>query len=157
MWRGWCNCYFRKISLVVTEVPGPHWCSSLPPSDPSLRAKLIQSCQTICDPMDCIPPGSSIHRDSPSKWVVISHSRGSSWPKDQTCVCYVSCIGRRFFTTSTTWEAQPLLYPFSSIFGVIFYLAIFYHINITYLFLCLSFISLTRFLKTGSTASFISK
>ena len=26
-----------------------------------------QSCQTLCNPMDCSPPGSSVHRDSPSK------------------------------------------------------------------------------------------
>ena len=31
--------------------------------------------------------------------VAISYSRGSSWPKDQTCISWVSCIGRWFFTT----------------------------------------------------------
>ena len=30
-------------------------------------AKLLQSCPTLCDPMDCSPPGSSIHGDSPGK------------------------------------------------------------------------------------------
>ena len=28
---------------------------------------VAQSCQTLCDPMDCSPPGSSVHGDSPSK------------------------------------------------------------------------------------------
>ena len=28
---------------------------------------IIQSCLTLCDPMDCSPPGSSVHEDSPGK------------------------------------------------------------------------------------------
>ena len=28
----------------------------------SLRAKSLQSCLTLCDPMDCSPPGSFVHR-----------------------------------------------------------------------------------------------
>ena len=28
---------------------------------------VAQSCQTLCDPMDCSPPGSSVHGDSPDK------------------------------------------------------------------------------------------
>ena len=28
---------------------------------------VTQSCSTLCDPMDCSPPGSSIHEDSPGK------------------------------------------------------------------------------------------
>ena len=90
MWRSLRKCYFRKISLVEIEVPGPHWCSSLPPPNPTLHAKLLQSCQTICDPMDCSPPGAPVHGDSPGKWIAISHSRGSSRSKDQT---RISCIG----------------------------------------------------------------
>ena len=27
----------------------------------------LQSCSTLCDPMDCSPPGSSVHGDSPGK------------------------------------------------------------------------------------------
>ena len=37
---------------------------------PSLHAVLClvaQSCLTLCDPMDCSPPGSSVHGDSPGK------------------------------------------------------------------------------------------
>ena len=30
-------------------------------------AKSLQSCPTLCDPMDCSPPGSSIHEDSPGR------------------------------------------------------------------------------------------
>ena len=32
-----------------------------------MHAKLLQSCLTLCDPMDCSPPGSSVHRDFPGK------------------------------------------------------------------------------------------
>ena len=30
-------------------------------------ARLLQWCPTLCDPMDCSPPGSSVHGDSPGK------------------------------------------------------------------------------------------
>ena len=48
---------------------------------------VAQLCPTLCDPMDCSPPGSSVHGISPAKmleWVAISFSRGSSRPRDQT-------------------------------------------------------------------------
>ena len=46
-------------------------------------------CLTLCDPMDCSPPGSSvhgIHQVTLLEWVAIPLSRGSSWPRDQTQV-----------------------------------------------------------------------
>ena len=30
-------------------------------------AKSLQLCLTLCNPMDCSPPGSSVHEDSPGK------------------------------------------------------------------------------------------
>ena len=30
-------------------------------------AKSLQSCPTLCDPVDCSPPGSSVYGDSPGK------------------------------------------------------------------------------------------
>ena len=32
-----------------------------------LNVKLLQLCPTLCDPMDCSPPGSSVHGDFPGK------------------------------------------------------------------------------------------
>ena len=32
-----------------------------------MRAKLLQSCPTLCDSMDCSPPGSSVHGESPDR------------------------------------------------------------------------------------------
>ena len=54
-----------------------------------VKVKVIvtQSCSTLCDPMDCGPPGSSVHRILQARileWVAISFSRGSSQPRDQT-------------------------------------------------------------------------
>ena len=63
-----------------------------------MHAKLLQSCLTLCDPMDCSPSGSSVHGILQARileWVAILFSRGSSQPRDLTCVSYVSCIGRR--------------------------------------------------------------
>ena len=63
-------------------------------------AKSLQSCQTLCDPMDCSPPGSSVHGVLQARileWVAVPSSRGSSWPRDRTHVSWVSCIGRQIF------------------------------------------------------------
>ena len=57
-----------------------------------------QSCLTLCNPMNCGPPASSIHGILQSKvleWVAISSSRGSSWPRAWTQVSYISFIGRQ--------------------------------------------------------------
>ena len=60
--------------------------------------KSLQSCPTLCDPMDCSPPSSSVHGILQARileWVAMPSSRGSSQPRDQTRVSYISCIGRR--------------------------------------------------------------
>ena len=46
---------------------------------------VTQSCLTLCDPMDCSPPGSSlpgIFQARILEWVAIPFSRGPSWPRD---------------------------------------------------------------------------
>ena len=56
---------------------------------------------TLSNPVDCSPPGSSVHGFSQARileWVAFYFSRGSSWPRGRTCVSRVSCIDRRFFT-----------------------------------------------------------
>ena len=58
-----------------------------------VHAKLLQSCPTLCDPIDCSSPGSSVHGILQARilgWVAMSSSRGSSRPRDGTCVSYVS-------------------------------------------------------------------
>ena len=61
------------------------------------ECSVTQSCPTICDPIDCSLPGSSVHGISQVgilEWVAIPFSRGSSQPRDRTHVLGVSCIGR---------------------------------------------------------------
>ena len=56
---------------------------------------VAESCPTLWDPMDCSPPGSSVHGIFQARileWVAFSFSRGSSRPRDQT---QVSCISRQ--------------------------------------------------------------
>ena len=65
-----------------------------------------QSCLTLCDPMNCSPPGSSVHEILQARileWVVMPASRGSSQPRDQT---QASPIAGRFFAIWAIREAQ---------------------------------------------------
>ena len=67
-----------------------------------------QSCPTRCDHVDCSLGGLFIHGILQSRileWVTISSSRGSSRPRDWTCVSFITCIGRCILTTSATWGA----------------------------------------------------
>ena len=60
--------------------------------------KVAQLCPPLCDPMDCSPPGSSVHgilQTRIMELVAIPFSRGSSRPRDQTWVSCISCISRR--------------------------------------------------------------
>ena len=61
------------------------------------ESEVAQSCPTLCDPMDCSPPGSSIHGIFQARvleWVAIAFSRGSSHTRDQTWVFQI--VGRCF-------------------------------------------------------------
>ena len=61
---------------------------------------------TLCDPMNCSLPGSSVHGISQARileWVAISSSKGSSWPRDQTRVSY---IGRQVLYHCSTCETH---------------------------------------------------
>ena len=63
----------------------------------SVRVKLLQSCPTLCNPMDRSPPGSSVHGIFQARileWISMPPSRGSWWRRDLTCIFYVSYIGR---------------------------------------------------------------
>ena len=76
------------------------------PSPPALsshtcmRAKSLQSCLTLCGPVDYSPPGSSVRGILQARmleWVAVPASRGSSRPTDQTRTS-------QFYTSSTTWQ-----------------------------------------------------
>ena len=63
--------------LPLSEIQNqPDWCGMH-----ACSCSVGQSCLTLCDPMDCSPPGSSVHEIFQARrleWVAISYSRGSS-------------------------------------------------------------------------------
>ena len=85
-----CNwCYWQWLNLQIIQ---------------SMHPQSLSYAQLFFDPMDCSPPGSSVHGIFQAKileWVAISFSRGSSWPMDWTCVSLFSCNPGRFFITET--------------------------------------------------------
>ena len=59
---------------------------------------VAKSGRTLCDPMNCSPPSSSVHGILQARILVrvaSAFSRGSSWPRDWTCV---SCIAGGVYT-----------------------------------------------------------
>ena len=66
--------------------------------------EVAQSCPTLCNPMGCSLPGSSIHGIFQARVVegiAISFFRGSSWPRDRTWVFHI--VGRRFIIWTTRY------------------------------------------------------
>ena len=64
----------------------------------SEKLKVAQLCLTPCDPMNCNPPGSSVHgilQARTLEWAAVPSFRGSSQPRGQTQVSYIA--GRGFF------------------------------------------------------------
>ena len=62
-----------------------------------LHAKLFQSRLTLCNPMDCSPPGSLVHGILQAKvleWVAMPSSRGI-FPTQAWKLHLVSCIDRQ--------------------------------------------------------------
>ena len=122
--------YFWIYILLLTGSLPPVSCQRRCFKDPLQKPKFeddqvpyrkgSQSCLTLCNSMDCSPPGSSVHGIFQAwmlELVAISSSRESSWPRDQTCI---SCIAGGFFTTDATREAHitldhPLKYFKSSL------------------------------------------
>ena len=88
-------------------------------------AKLLQSCLTLCNPMDSSPLGFSVHGNSPGKNIGVGcHALLQVFfptqESNSSLLCLPHCqVG--FLTTSTTWEAlyfgvvlfKNILFPFS--------------------------------------------
>ena len=81
-----------------------------------MHAKLLQSCPTLCDPMNCSLPGSSVHGILQARileWVAMPYSSRSSWPRDWTRISYVfpalEFLAHRITVLeNTSLEALPL-------------------------------------------------
>ena len=73
-----------------------------------MRAQLCQSCLTLCHPMDCSPPGRSVHETRQARileWVTALSSRGSSWWRDPVGI---SCSAGGLFTAEPS--GKPLVH-----------------------------------------------
>ena len=84
---------------------------------------------TLCNPMNCSPPASSVHGISQARileWIAVFSSRGSSWHRDRTHISCVSYIAGVFLTTWAiggnlggmvnlfTWTSIQVVAPFLS-------------------------------------------
>ena len=107
----WLNIWrFEVVSNILLRPPLCEISGSWPPPSTDKVSYLCVYPQwlsrvQLCDPMNCSPTGSSVHGIFQARileWVVISSSRGSSWPRDWTCV---SCIARQSLPLHHTWEA----------------------------------------------------
>ena len=78
----------------------------IPLGDYESESEVVYLCPTLCDPMDCSLPGSTVHGIFQARvleWVAISFSRRSSLLRDWT---QVSCIVGRHFTIWATREGS---------------------------------------------------
>ena len=95
LWLVFCQGIYRWL-LETTSGRGSSF--SAPDSSENLVCLSAQLCPTLCDPMDCSLPGSSVHGIFQAKileWVAISSSMGFLSPtRDQTLVSCIFCIGR---------------------------------------------------------------
>ena len=72
-------------------------------------AKSLQLYLTLGDPMDCSPPGSSVHgilRARIAEWVAMPSSRGLPDPRIEPPSLGSPALAGGFFTTSATWKTQ---------------------------------------------------
>ena len=86
----------RRSNQSILKEIGPEYSEEL-------ISEVAQWCLTLCDPMDCSLPGSSIHGIFQARilqWVAISFSKRSSQPRDWTQVSRI--VGRRF----TVWATR---------------------------------------------------
>ena len=84
-------CVFPEILVVNTS--------------PCKRAKSLRFCLTLCKPLDCSPPGSSVHGSLQAgilEWVATPFSRGSSRFRDQT---QVSSVTGEFFPSEPSGKS----------------------------------------------------
>ena len=98
---------YRDISLVITEslccIPEANTTSSIKYVHASVHPKSLWLSLTLCDPVDCNPPGSSVHEFLQAKileWVTMPSSRGFLDPEIEPTS---PALADRFFTTSTNW------------------------------------------------------
>ena len=111
------NVHPWETSSSVTAVARPKyttpsWGKRIIWLDPYLACSVTQSCLTLCNPVNCSPPGSSVREILQGRileWAAMSFSGGSSWPRAWTHISCVSCSGKWIlyhFYHCPTWEAS---------------------------------------------------
>ena len=78
-----------------------------------MHAKSVQSCPTLCSPMDCSPSDSPVHGVLQARmleWVAMPASRGLPNPGIEPASLTSPALASVFFTTRATWEALLLGY-----------------------------------------------
>ena len=106
------GCHFLLQGLFPCQGSNPcllhllYWQVDSLPQVVCMHAQTFQLCPTLCNPIDCSPPGSSILGILQARileWVSLPSSRGSSWPRNWT---HISCVAGRLFTHWANWESH---------------------------------------------------
>ena len=82
-WTDVCITFIESASVIEREY---------------VKVLVAESCSTLCNSMDCSPPGSSVHGIFQARileWVAIPFSRGSSWSRDLNCMCILYCLSHQ--------------------------------------------------------------
>ena len=91
----------------VLAFPVPRIKDGERPQDLILVCSVIQSCPALCDPIDCSPPGSSIHRILQARMLdkcAISSPGDLPDPRIKPMSLSSPTLTGTFFTSSATWE-----------------------------------------------------
>ena len=103
-----CQCMAKPTTILSNQPPIKINNLKKIPKKWITRVKLLQSCLALCDTMDRILPGSSVHgilQASILEWVAVPSSRASLEPRDQTHISMSFALVVGFFIASATWEA----------------------------------------------------
>ena len=102
---------------------------AMPKNVQRVKVLVIQLRPTLCDPMYCGLPDSSVHGILQARilgWVAISFSRGSSWPRDRNQVC---SAGRIFTVWATNYHTVELISHASNVMLKILQARLHQHMN----------------------------
>ena len=97
-----------NLYSTVSTQPGYNFIIHTHTHTQNVCSQLLQSCFTLCDPMDCSPPGSFVHGIFLARileWIAMPSSRGSSQPRNWIHISYV--VGRFY-----CWATKEAIYMY---------------------------------------------
>ena len=97
MW--WGRCGLLAALLASTACP-------VGQQSESVKVLIVQSCPTLCDPMDCSLPSSSVHGILQARiweWAAMPSSRDLPDPGIEPMSLAALALADGFFTSSATW------------------------------------------------------